>query len=97
MTETIVLDAQRIAFDLQQPIPEHVPPDLVYDYPLTIARKTTENPFDRIIPEVAAGPIAFYARGAVPTGGGAGCSVVRRICARFSRTPNISPRVAGPA
>lgn len=70
MTETIVLDAGRIAFDLQQPIPEHVPPELVYDYPLTIARKTTENPFERIIPEVAAGPIAFYARGAVPTGGG---------------------------
>ena len=64
MTDIVALDAQR-------PIPEHVPPELVYDYPLTVANKTTENPFDRIIPEVAAGPIAFYARGAVLTGGDA--------------------------
>lgn len=52
-------------------IPEHVPAELVMDYPLTTAHKTTENPFDRIIPEIAAWPIAFYARGAVPTGGDA--------------------------
>ena len=64
MTDIVALDARR-------PLPEHVPPELAYDYPLTIGNKTTENPFDRIIPEVAAGPIAFYARGAVPTGGDA--------------------------
>ena len=64
MTDIVALDAQRS-------LPEHVPPELVYDYPLTVANKTTENPFDRIIPELAAGPIAFYARGAVPTGGDA--------------------------
>ena len=64
MTDIVALDAQRS-------LPEHVPPELVYDYPLTVANKTTENPFDHIIPELAAGPIAFYARGAVPTGGDA--------------------------
>ena len=49
-------------------IPAHVPSELVMEYPLTVADKTTENPFDRIIPEMAARPIAFYAPGAVPTG-----------------------------
>lgn len=49
-------------------IPAHVPPGLVMDYPLTVAGKTTENPFHRIIPEVASWPTAFYAPGAVPTG-----------------------------
>src|SRR3546814_9659400 len=48
--------------------PAHVPPELVVEYPLTVSRKTKENPFDRIIPEIAAGPIAFYAPEAVPTG-----------------------------
>ena len=49
-------------------IPDHVPPEMVMHYPCTVADKTTENPFDRIIPELAARPIAFYAPGAVPTG-----------------------------
>src|SRR3546814_12636738 len=48
-------------------IPAHVPPELVVEYPLTVSRKTKENPFDRIIPEIAAGPISFYAPDAVPT------------------------------
>ena len=60
-----------VALGPQQSVPAHVPADLIYDYPLTVHHKTTENPFDRIIPELAAGPIAFYARGAVPTGGDA--------------------------
>src|SRR3546814_21034009 len=49
-------------------IPAQFPPELVVEYPLTVSRKTKENPFDRIIPEIAAGPIAFYAPEAVPTG-----------------------------
>jgi cytochrome P450 len=49
-------------------IPSHVPDDLVRHFPLKVSDKTTENPFDRIIPEIAAGPIAFYAEGVVPTG-----------------------------
>ncbi len=49
-------------------IPSHVPPELVRHYPLKVSDKTTENPFDRIIPEIAAGPIAFYAEGVLPTG-----------------------------
>src|SRR3546814_19889345 len=53
-------------------IPAHVPPELVVEYPLTVSRKTKENPFDRIIPEIAAGPIAFYAPAAVSTGDAAG-------------------------
>ncbi|MDB5687402.1 MAG: cytochrome [Rhizorhabdus sp.] len=52
----------------RRPIPAHVPPELVRDYPLKVSDKTTENPFDRIIPEVASGPIAFYAAGVLPTG-----------------------------
>lgn len=49
-------------------IPAHVPASLVRHYPLKVSDKTTENPFDRIIPEIAAGPIAFYAEGVLPTG-----------------------------
>jgi cytochrome P450 len=49
-------------------IPAHVPAGMVRDYPLKVSDKTTENPFDRIIPEIAAGPIAFYAEGVLPTG-----------------------------
>lgn len=49
-------------------IPDHVPAELVRDYPLIVSRRTTENPFDRIIPEVCTWPDAFYAPGAVPTG-----------------------------
>ena len=86
MTEFVALDAQRS-------VPEHVPADLIYDYPLTIASKTTENPFDRIIPELAAGPIAFYARAAVPTGGDAW--VFRRaedLRAIYKDTENFTAR-----
>ena len=57
-----------LANALRPAIPDHVPAGLVYDYPLIVSRKTTENPFDRIIPEVATWPDAFYAPGAVPTG-----------------------------
>ena len=39
MTDIVALDAQRS-------LPEHVPPELVYDYPLTVANKTYENPHE---------------------------------------------------
>lgn len=77
----------------ERTIPDHVPPELVYDYPLTVTRKTTENPFDRIVPEVASWPDAFYAPGAVPTGDNAWvfrrAEDLRRI---FRDTDNFTAR-----
>lgn len=84
---------ERLALDARPPVPPHVPPDLVYeDYPLTRAHTTTENPFDRIIPELAAGPIAFYARGVTTTGD---AWVFRRaddLRAIFKDTENFTSR-----
>lgn len=74
-------------------IPAHVPPELVLDYPLIVSRKTLENPFDRIIPEVASWPDAFYAPGAVPTGDAAWvfrrAADLRRL---FKDTDNFTAR-----
>ena len=45
-------------------IPDHVPPELVIDYPLSIRALTYENPFETLIPDLHKGPAAFMA----PTG-----------------------------
>ncbi len=49
-------------------IPDHVPADLVRPYPLVLGATTTENPFDRIVPLLAAGPDVLYAVNAYPGG-----------------------------
>lgn len=51
------------------PLPAHVPPSLVRDYPLVLGGMTLENPFDRIVPEIAAGPEVLYATNVYPGGG----------------------------
>ncbi len=52
------------------PIPAHVPPELVTaDYPLRLGAITTENPFDRIVPELCAGPEVRYSTNVYPGGG----------------------------
>jgi len=45
-----------------QALPSHIAPSSVREFPLLLGATTTENPFDRIIPEIASGPPAFYAR-----------------------------------
>jgi cytochrome P450 len=57
-------------------IPAHVPPHLVKSYPLILGATTRENPFDRIIPEIAAGPDVLYATNVYP--GGSPAWVFRR-------------------
>lgn len=42
------------------PIPAHVPPHLVGDYPLILGATTRENPFKRIIPQIHEGPEVIY-------------------------------------
>ncbi len=52
------------------PIPTHVPPELVdRTYPLYLGAFTSENPFDRIVPEVCAGPEVRYVPHVYPGGG----------------------------
>lgn len=53
---------------LVPPIPAHVPPELVREYPLVLGATSTENPFDRIVPELAAGPEVIYATNIYPGG-----------------------------
>jgi cytochrome P450 len=43
-------------------IPPHVPHDLVRPFPFVFGALLTENPFDRIIPEMHEGPDIFFAR-----------------------------------
>jgi cytochrome P450 len=57
-------------------IPAHVPSELVQAYPLVLGATTTENPFDRIVPELAAGPEVVYATNIYP--GGSPAWVFRR-------------------
>ena len=49
-------------------IPAHVPPYMVAHYPLVLGATTTENPFARIVPELAAGPDIVYATNLYPGG-----------------------------
>jgi cytochrome P450 len=49
-------------------VPPHVPPGLARTYPLVLGATTTENPFDRIVPELAAGPDVIYATNVYPGG-----------------------------
>ena len=42
------------------PIPSHVPPELVRDFPLIIGEYTDEDPFKGLIPRVHEGPAVFY-------------------------------------
>jgi cytochrome P450 len=43
------------------PLAAHVSPDRLREFPLMLGATTTENPFQRIIPAITAGPDAFYA------------------------------------
>jgi cytochrome P450 len=57
-------------FAAPAPIPAPVPPGMVTaDYPLILGATTTENPFDRIVPEAAAGPDVRYSTNVYPGGG----------------------------
>lgn len=82
-----------VAAPVRPSIPDHVPPELVFDYPLIVSRKTTENPFHRIVPEVTTWPDVFYAPGAVPTGDAAWvfrrAADLRRL---FKDTENFTAR-----
>src|SRR3546814_6283938 len=42
-------------------IPDHVPPELVRDYPLARRQTIYENPYETIIPKLHEGPAAFMA------------------------------------
>jgi len=41
-------------------IPDHVPRDLVRDYPFILGATCDENPFDTLVPKVHEGPEVFY-------------------------------------
>lgn len=60
----------------QAAIPAHVPAALVRDYPLVLGATSTENPFERIVPELCAGPDVMYATNIYP--GGSPAWVFRR-------------------
>lgn len=77
----------------EQPIPDHVPPELVSrDFPFIFGMTTTEDPFDDLAMQVHEGPDIIYAAHAYPGARPPGCRGAWRICARYISTPIISPR-----
>jgi hypothetical protein len=62
----------------EQPIPDHVPPELVSrDFPFIFGMTTTEDPFDDLAMQVHEGPDIIYAAHAYP--GGTPAWVPRRM------------------
>lgn len=86
-----------MATDIATAIPAHVPPELVRDYPLGFGASTTENPFDRLVPEIHEGPEIFFAPGLAA--GGEGGWILRRdvhVRAVYSDTEHFSTRDNSP-
>ncbi|MAT52220.1 MAG: cytochrome [Porticoccaceae bacterium] len=52
-------------------IPDHVPPELVTEFPLILGSFSKENPWQTLVPQACEGPPASYARGIYPGEGGA--------------------------
>ncbi|MFA7555725.1 MAG: cytochrome P450 [Spongiibacteraceae bacterium] len=50
--------------------PDHIPKELIQEFPLVMGAFTDENPFTRIVPEACEGPDAIYASNALPVGMG---------------------------
>lgn len=47
---------------VNESIPDHVPPELAVDWPLSNVAPTVEDPFDILVPRIHEGPRAIYAR-----------------------------------
>jgi cytochrome P450 len=58
-------------------IPDHIPEQVVSDFPLVMGAFTKENPFDTLVREACEGPDAIYSPNALPVGTG-GAWVFRR-------------------
>ena len=50
--------------------PDHIPENLIQEFPLVMGAFTDENPFARIVPEACEGPDVIYASNALPVGMG---------------------------
>jgi cytochrome P450 len=59
------------------PVPDHVPKDMIADFPLLMGVYSDENPFERIVPEACEGPDVFYCPNVLPAGQG-GAWIFRR-------------------
>lgn len=51
------------------PIPDHVPPELVEEFPLYMGRYVDEDPFERMVPQACEGPAVSYATNVYPGNG----------------------------